>query len=176
MNTEFKYEMLEEDFIQSNLDYVKISPNFAKQMRIIKYGFVIIVALMIMLFMRSLQGVVFGLLLAGIYSFGFDKYYKYSVKKRVKKSIASGNLQLNDTGMTAVVSDAGIVIKGKKEKTKYTWKDIRIFVESPKYIYLISDHGTAEVIPKRGQDESLLKTALADRAKASPETEYKRIS
>ena len=103
MNTEFKYELLEEDFIQSNLDYVKISPNFAKQMRIIKYGFVIIVALMIMLFMRSLQGVVFGLLLAGIYSFGFDKYYKYSVKKRVKKSIASGNLQLNDTGMTAVV-------------------------------------------------------------------------
>ena len=36
MNTEFKYELLEEDFIQSNLDYVKISPNFAKQMRIIK--------------------------------------------------------------------------------------------------------------------------------------------
>ena len=72
MNTEFKYELLEEDFIQSNLDYVTISPNLAKQMRIITYGFVIIVALMIMLFMRSLQGVVFGLLLAGIYSFGFD--------------------------------------------------------------------------------------------------------
>ncbi|WP_036931467.1 YcxB family protein [Proteocatella sphenisci] len=176
MNTEFKYELLEEDFIQSNLDYVKISPNFAKQMRVIKYGFVVIVAFMIIFFMRSVQGAIFGILIAALYSLGFDKYYKHSVKRRVKKSITAGHLQLNNTSMTTVVSDAGIVIKGKKEKTKYTWKDIKMLVESPKYIYLISEQGSAEIIPKRDQDYALIKSELVDRAKASPETEFKTIS
>ncbi|MGB5823111.1 MAG: YcxB family protein [Proteocatella sp.] len=176
MNTEFKYELLEEDFVQSNLDYVKISKNFEKQMRMIKYGFVIVVAFMIIIFMRSIQGVIFGVLLAAVYSFGFDKYYKFSVKKRVHKSIEKGQLKLYENGMTAVVSDAGVVIKGKKEKTKYSWNDILMVVESPSYVYLLSKTGTAEVLPKRNQDEALMKKEIIERAVEIGKIEYKTIS
>jgi len=176
MNTEFKYELLEEDFVQSNLDYVKISPNFEKQMRVIKYGFVIIVALMVIIFMRSFQGVIFGALLAAVYSFGFDRYYKFSVKKRVHKSIEKGNLKLYENCITAVVSDAGVVIKGKKEKTKYSWSDISMVVESSKYIYLLSKTGSAEVLPKRNQDQTLMKKEIIERAVDVGKIEYKTIS
>ncbi len=176
MNTEFKYELLEEDFVQSNLDYVKISPNFAKQMRTIKYGFVIIVALMVVVFMRSIQGAIFGILLAAVYSLGFDQYYKFSVKRRVHKSIQKGTLKLYENGMTAVVSDSGVVIKGKQEKTKYSWSDILMVVESPKYIYLISSQGAAEVFPKRNQDQALMKKEIIERAVDTGKIEYKVIS
>lgn len=176
MNTEFKYELLEEDFVQSNLDYVKISPNFAKQMRIIKYGFVAVAGVVIIFFMRNIQGLILGISMATLYAIGFDKYYKYSVKKRVRKSISNGELSLNENGMTAVVSEASIIIKGKKEKTKYVWEDIKLVVESPKYIYLISKTGGAEVIPKRNQDESLIKKAFVEKAMESENIEYKKIS
>ncbi|MGL5256004.1 MAG: YcxB family protein [Proteocatella sp.] len=176
MNTEFKYELLEEDFVQSNLDYVKISPNFAKQMRIIKYGFVAVAAVIIIFFMRNLQGAILGAFMAALYAIGFDKYYKYSVKKRVRKSIEAGELKLSESLMTAVVSDVSIIIKGKKDKTRYLWEEIKILVESPKYIYLISTSGGAEVIPKRGQDQALIDSALVDRAKNAEGIEYKKIS
>ena len=176
MNTEFKYELLENDFVQSNLDYVKISPNFAKQMRIIKYGFVAVSAIVIIFFMRNLKGLILGVAMATLYAIGFDKYYKYSFRKRVQKSIKAGELKVGDNEIVAVVSDAGVIIKRKKDKTKYLWEDLHMLVESPDYIYLISNTGTAEVIPKRNQDRELIKTEFVERALKIENLNYKKIS
>lgn len=175
MNTEFKYFLTEEDFVQSNLDYVKISPSFAKQMRMIKFGFIIVITIMVAAFMRNLQGIIFGVALAAVYMIGFDKYYKFSVKKRVHKSIEKGELKLYENGMTAVVSDGGVVIKGKQEKAKYQWSDILMVVESKMHIYLISKSGTAEVLPKKDQDMNLVKKEIIDRAVTNG-VEFKSIS
>lgn len=165
MNTEFKYNLNESDFVQSNLDYVKIAPNFAKQMRIIKWGFTAVIMILMAIFIEGTVGVLIAVGVGVLYLVSFDWYYRSTVKRKVLKTIKKGDVTLYENGLTMVVSEAGVVIKGKKEKPKYTWKDITMVVNAPEHVYIFASDGTAEVLPKKDQDMALIQSEILDRAK-----------
>ncbi|MGL5438863.1 MAG: YcxB family protein [Filifactoraceae bacterium] len=170
-----KYTLNEEDYIQSNLDYIKFSDSFKKQVNLIRGTTAVILFLGASLILNSVVGVGLGLVLSVAEFVFFEKYYEFITRRKIKKAITKEDLSFYIKGVDFITTPYGFTIEGKGKKLRYKWTEVKIVGESKDRIYLFAENGISEIIPKRGQDEEILKCEIIDRVLKEGKAVHKLI-
>lgn len=158
-----QYTLTEKDYVQSNIDYIKFSDSFKKQINLIKIGTAAVLFLGSLLIVKGTIGVGVGAVLAVLECLFFEKYYAFTTGRKIKKSMTNEDLLFYTRGVNLITTPYGFTIEGKGKKLRYKWSEISVIGESKDRIYLFTENGISEIIPKRDQDQTALRTEIIDK-------------
>lgn len=149
---EFKFELLEQDYIDFNLFYNMNTPNIKRNILPIKYLVPLVLVLIFLNAWATLEKVTWihlalGIIVCVVWFLRFPKIWEKMIISTVKKRLAEGTAGA-DFGMTKlVISDKEVSAISSNQEIKAS--KIERIEETEKYIFAFFSPVMAFIIPKR---------------------------
>lgn len=151
---EIEFELVEEDYINFNIDHSKKSPALKKNI----FGQRILGPIVFLLFpfiIRIYTDIpmwywfaIFGLFSVVWFVF-YPKYFKWEMTRRVKKMLKEGNNDNIYIKRMIILSDKGILEKSDLGESNISWDKVGKVEETEENIYIYISSMSAHIIPKR---------------------------
>ena len=151
---ELEFELLEEDYINFNIDHAKKSSSLKKNILMQR----ILGPVLFLIFPFIIRGyteipmwywvTIFGIV-SVVWFIYYPKYFNWEMTRRVKKMLNEGSNENILNRRKIILSDEGILEKSLIGESNVSWNQVDKVEESNEYIYIYISSISAHIIPKR---------------------------
>lgn len=151
---ELEFELLEEDYINFNIDHAKKSSSLKKNILMQR----ILGPALFLIFPFIIRGyteipmwywvTIFGIV-SVVWFIYYPKYFNWEMTRRVKKMLSEGSNENILNRRKIILSDEGILEKSLIGESNVSWNQVDKVEESNEYIYIYISSISAHIIPKR---------------------------
>lgn len=151
---ELEFELLEQDYINFNIDHAKKASALKKNILMQRILGPIIFSLfpfIIRMYTEILMWywvTIFGILSVSWYVF-YPKYFNWEMARRLKKMLKEGNNENILIQRKIRLSEQGILETSPIGETNISWSQVDKVEETDEYIYIYISSISAHIIPKR---------------------------
>lgn len=151
---ELKFELLEEDYINFNIDHANKSPSLKRNVSLIRIlGPVTFLIAPFIIIRFSEIPLWYWMTLFGITSIlwliFYPKHFDWEMRRRIKKMLEEGNSENLFKERKISLTDEAIIETTSSSQSSTIWSRIDRVEETDRYIYIYNSSISAYIIPKR---------------------------
>ncbi len=151
---ELKFELLEEDYINFNIDHANKSPSLKRNVTLIRIlGPVTFLIAPFIIIRFSEIPLWYWMTLFGITSIiwllFYPKHFDWEMRRRIKKMLEEGNSENLFKERKISLTDKAIIETSSSSQSSTIWSKIDRVEETDRYIYIYNSSISAYIIPKR---------------------------
>lgn len=151
---ELKFELLEEDYINFNIDHANKSPSLKRNVSLIRIlGPVTFLIAPFIIIRFSEIPLWYWMTLFGITSIiwllFYPKHFDWEMRRRIKKMLKEGKNESLFKERKISLTDEAIIETSSSSQTSTIWSRIDRVEETDRYIYIYNSSISAYIIPKR---------------------------
>lgn len=151
---EIEFELLEEDYINFNINHAKQSPSLKRSLiaqRLVGPIVFLITPFIVIRFSAISIGywmTVFSIT-SLIWLIFYPRYFDWEMRRRIVKMLQEGNNEHLFKKRKMVVTDKGITESSATGETNTKWNEVNKVDETSEYVYIYNSSISAYIIPKR---------------------------
>lgn len=151
---ELKFELLEEDYINFNINHANKSPSLKRNVTLIRIlGPVTFLIAPFIIIRFSEIPLWYWMTLFGITSIiwllFYPKHFDWEMRRRIKKMLEEGNSENLFKERKISLTDKAIIETSSSSQSSTIWSKIDRVEETDRYIYIYNSSISAYIIPKR---------------------------
>lgn len=151
---ELKFELLEEDYINFNIDHANKSPSLKRNVTFIRIlGPVTFLIAPFIVIKFSEIPLWYWMTLFGITSIiwivFYPRYFDWEMRRRIKKMLKEGKNESLFKERKISLTDEAIIETSSSSQSSTIWSKIDRIEETDRYIYIYNSSISAYIIPKR---------------------------